>query len=74
MFTRFNTDATAALAAPVTENAFFTLPTNTYNEGTKAKIEDAMNVPSMQAISTVGKSTGGATGWGESALSCASVS
>jgi hypothetical protein len=47
----------------VTEVAFFTLPNGT-PEDAKTTIEDAL-VPSMQAVTTVGKSLGGAIGWGE---------
>ncbi len=70
MYTRFTTDAAAAFEAPVTEVAFFTLPTDGYDEEAKTTIENALNVPSMQAIKTVGKSSGDANGWGELVLLC----
>jgi hypothetical protein len=63
VYTRFTSDASAAFAAPVTEVAFFTLP-NGAREDVKTTIEDAL-MPSMQAVTTVGKSSGGAIGWGE---------
>lgn len=63
VYTRFTSDAFAALAAPVTEVAFFTVP-NGVREDAKATIEDALML-SIEAVTTVGKSTGGATGWGE---------
>jgi hypothetical protein len=64
VYTRFTSDASAALAAPVTEVAFFTMPNGTL-EDAKTTIEDAL-MPSIQAVTTVGKSSGGAIGWGES--------
>jgi hypothetical protein len=70
VYTRFTTDAAAAFEAPVTEVAFFTLPTDGYDEEAKTAIEDAMNMPSMQAVTTVGKSSGAAIGWGELVLLC----
>jgi hypothetical protein len=63
VYTHFTSDASAALAAPVTEVAFFTMP-NGALEDAKTTIEDAL-MPSIQAVTTVGKSSGGALGWGE---------
>ena len=63
VYTRFSSDAVAALAAPVTEVAFFTVP-NSAREDAKALIEDDV-VRSTDPVITVGKSTGGAIGWGE---------
>lgn len=68
MYTHFNTDAVAAFEAPVTEVAFYTLPTDGYNADLKAKIDEGMHVPSMDALTIVGKSSGSAVGWGALAL------
>ena len=62
VYTRFNSDATAALAAPVTEVAFFTV-SNSAREDAKTLIEDW--VIHTHPVLTVGKSLGGAVGWGE---------
>ncbi len=63
MYTRFTSDATAALAAPVTEIAFFTVPDKA-REDAKTLIEDDV-IESTHPVITVGKSSGGAIGWGE---------
>jgi hypothetical protein len=63
VYTRFTSDASAALAAPVTEVAFFTVP-NDAREIAKTMIEDEP-ITSTHPVITVGKSSGGATGWGE---------
>ena len=62
-FTHFTSDATTALAAPVTEVAFYTVP-DSVREQAKAMIEE-MSVSSTHPVITVGKSSGGAVGWGE---------
>jgi hypothetical protein len=63
VYTRFTSDPSAALAAPVTEVAFFTVP-NDAREIAKTMIEDEP-ITSTHPVITVGKSSGGATGWGE---------
>lgn len=57
-----------AFEAGVTEVSLYTLPTDAYNEGLRTKLEDDLDVPSMEAIKTVGRSSGGAIGWGELVL------
>ncbi len=68
VFTHFTSDATAALSAPVTEVAFFTVP-NSAREDAKTLIENDV-LDSTHPVLTVGKSSGGAIGWGELMLSC----
>lgn len=63
VYTRFTSDATAALAAPVTEVAFYTVP-NGAREDAKTLIEDDL-INGTHPVITVGKSSGGAIGWGE---------
>lgn len=63
VYTRFTSDAVAAFTAPVTEVAFFTVP-NSAREEAKALIEDAV-IDNTHPVITVGKSSGGAVGWGE---------
>ena len=63
VYTRFISNASAALIVPVTEVSLFTMP-NVFCEDAKTIIEEALT-PSMQAVITVGKSSGGAIGWGE---------
>ena len=63
VYTRFTSDATAALAAPVTEVAFYTVP-NDAREDAKTLIEDDV-IDNTHPVITVGKSSGGAIGWGE---------
>ncbi|KAE9409656.1 hypothetical protein BT96DRAFT_1012601 [Gymnopus androsaceus JB14] len=64
MFTRFTSDAYAAIVAPVTEVAFFTAPKSVREE---AKVlveeEDPETSKTMLYVTTVGKSTGGAIGF-----------
>lgn len=67
VYTRFTSDATTALAAPVTEVAFFTVP-NDAREEAKTLIEND-SISSTHPVIAVGKSTGGAMGWGKS-MSC----
>ena len=59
----FTSDAVAAFTAASTEVAFFTVP-NSAREDAKALIEDAV-IDSTHSVITVGKSSGGAVGWGE---------
>lgn len=66
VYTRFTSDAHPALAAPVTEIAFYTVP-NTALEEAKTLIE-ASSVENTHPVITVGKSSGGAVGWGEFCL------
>jgi len=61
IYTNFTSDATAAFAAPVTEVAFFTVP-NGAREHAKTLIENNP-LSSTHPVLTVGKSSGGATGW-----------
>ncbi|CAD6576652.1 MAG: hypothetical protein ASARMPRED_007812 [Alectoria sarmentosa] len=61
VYTRFTSDATAALAAPVTEVAFYTVP-NDAREDAKTLIEDDV-IDNTHPVITVGKSSGGAIGW-----------
>ena len=63
MYTYFTSSATAALTAPVTEIAFYTVP-NSKSEEAKALIEED-EISSTHPVITVGKSWGGAVGWGE---------
>ena len=63
VFTRFTSDATAAFVAPVTEVAFFTVP-NSAREDARNLIENDV-LDSTHPVLTVGKSSGGAIGWGE---------
>lgn len=63
MYTRFTSDATAAFAAPVTEVAFYTV-SDADREEAKPLIEND-TIDSTHPVITVGKSTGGAIGWGE---------
>lgn len=63
VYTRFTSDAAAALAAPVTEVAFYTVPDGA-REDAKTLIEDD-KIHSSHPVITVGKSSGGAIGWGE---------
>lgn len=62
MYTRFTSEATAALIAPVTEVAFFTVP-NGVRDNAKTIIENDV-IESTHPVITVGKSSGGAMGWG----------
>ena len=62
VYTHFTSDATAALAAPVTEVAFFTVP-NGAREDAKTLIENDA-IDNTHPVITVGKSLGGAVGWG----------
>ena len=69
VYTHFTSSATAALTAPVTEVAFYTVP-NSNSEEAKVLIEED-EISSTHPVITVGKSWGGAVGWGESmALVC----
>lgn len=63
MYTRFTSDAVTAFTAPVTEVAFFTV-SNSAREDAKALIDDAV-IDNTHPVITVGKSAGGAVGWGE---------
>lgn len=63
IFTQWTSDPAAALQAPVTEVAFFALPQNS-GEAPRREIDEAM-VAVIKEVTTVGKSLGGATGWGE---------
>lgn len=63
MYTHFTSSTTVALTAPVTEVAFFAVP-NSNSEEAKALIEED-EVSSTHPVITVGKSWGGAVGWGE---------
>ena len=63
MYTHFTSSTTAALTAPVTEVAFYTVP-NSKSEEAKVVIEED-EIESTHPVITVGKSWGGAVGWGE---------
>ena len=63
MYTHFTSTATAALTAPVTEVAFYTVP-NSKSEEAKMLIEED-EISSTHPVITVGQSWGGAVGWGE---------
>ena len=63
VYTQFTSSATAALTAPVTEVAFFTVP-NSKSEEAKVLIEED-EVSSTHPVITIGKGWGGAIGWGE---------
>ena len=63
VITRFTTDHVAAFEAPVTEIAFFTLPSDS-GEDSKATVEKTIAVI-RQAVESVGKSKGSAIGWRE---------
>ena len=63
MYTHFTSSATAALTAPVTEVAFFTVP-DSNSEEAKVLIEED-EISSTHPVITVGNSWGGAVGWGE---------
>ena len=63
VYTHFTSSATAALTAPVTEVAFYTVP-NSNSEEAKVVIEED-EIESTHPVITVGKSWGGAIGWGE---------
>lgn len=56
--------ATAAFRSPVTEVAFFTLPTRP-DEETKTAIEDS-SATVLREVQTIGKASGAAIGWGQS--------
>ncbi|KAH6664273.1 hypothetical protein B0J14DRAFT_608181 [Halenospora varia] len=63
IYTKFDHDPIPAIEAPVTEVAFYTVPYGTKEE-TKREIDAVFaNVPVMEGVTKVGKSTGGATGW-----------
>jgi hypothetical protein len=63
VYVRFNADPTAAFEEGATEIALYTLPTASYTEDTKRKIDKGLDVPSMEGILKFG--SGGTTGWGE---------
>ena len=63
VYTHFTSSATAAFTAPVTEVAFYTVP-NANSEEAKVLIEED-RISSTHPVITVGKSWGGAVGWGE---------
>lgn len=63
VYTRFTSESVAAFAASVTEVAFFTVP-NRFREDAKTLIEDAV-IHGTHPVITVGKSSGGAIGWGD---------
>ena len=65
VYTRFTSDAVAAFAAPVTEVAFFTVP-----DGVRVEAKMLIEKESIEThpVFTVGKSSGGAIGWGQLSL------
>ena len=65
MYTRFTSDAVGAFAAQVTEVTFFTVR-NGVREEAKTLVEKA-SIES-HPVFTVGKSSGGAIGWGQLSL------
>ncbi|KAH8652642.1 hypothetical protein BGZ60DRAFT_419968 [Tricladium varicosporioides] len=63
IYTKFDHDPIPAIEAPVTEVAFYTVPSGTPEE-TKREIDAIFaKVPVMEGVTKIGKSTGGATGW-----------
>ena len=65
MYTQFTSYAGAAFAAPVTEVAFFTVP-----DGVREEAKTLIEKESIEShpVFTVGKSSGGAIGWGQLSL------
>ena len=65
VYARFTSDAVAAFAAPVTEVAFFTVP-----DGVREEAKTVIEKESIEShpVFTVGKSSGGAIGWGQLSL------
>lgn len=65
VYTRFTSDAIAAFAAQVTEVAFFTAP-----DGVREEAKTLIEKESIEShpVFTVGKSSGGAIGWGQLSL------
>ena len=70
VYTRFTSDAVAAFAAPVTEVAFFTVP-----DGVREEAKTLIEKEPIEShpVFTVGKSSGGAIGWGQLSLAICST-